>query len=102
MYKRQDVGLAPHQIERLPTTLSGGQCQRVGIARALVRRPKVVVLDEPVSALDWSIRAEILDILGELQTTTGALYLLISHERPLIEKESDQIFEIAEGAAIQR
>ena len=92
------VGLADTQIERRPATLSGGQCQRVGIARALVRRPAVVVLDEPVSALDWSIRDEILAILDDLQDDTGALYLLISHERPLIHRQSDRIYELTDGA----
>ncbi len=96
------VGLTPSQIDRFPTTLSGGQCQRVGIARALIRRPRVVVLDEPVSALDWSIRAEILDILNDLQDATGALYLLISHERPLIERQSDRIYEVADGTVHRR
>jgi peptide/nickel transport system ATP-binding protein len=92
-----DVGLSPEQIDRRPTQLSGGQCQRVGIARALIARPKVVVLDEPVSALDWSIRNEILDILDKLQTATGATYLLIAHERPLIEAQCDEIYEVDAG-----
>ncbi len=96
------VGLTPAQINRHPTTLSGGQCQRVGIARALIRRPRVVVLDEPVSALDWSIRAEILTMLDDLQDSIGALYLFISHERPLIERQSDQIYEVADGTVHQR
>ncbi|MEM7091691.1 MAG: ATP-binding cassette domain-containing protein [Actinomycetota bacterium] len=92
-----DVGLDDGQITRVPTALSGGQCQRVGIARALIRRPQVVVLDEPVSALDWSIRDEIMAILAEQQVETSALYLLISHERALIERESDRIFEVVDG-----
>ena len=91
------VGLTEAQTNRLPTKLSGGQCQRVGIARALIRRPKVVVLDEPVSALDWSIRAEILAILNDLQDTVGALYLLISHEMSLIERQSDRIYQVTAG-----
>ncbi|MEM9563435.1 MAG: ABC transporter ATP-binding protein [Actinomycetota bacterium] len=97
-----DVGLTTAQIERLPTALSGGQCQRVGIARAVVRRPSVIVLDEPVSALDWSIRAEILAILAELQQATGALYLLISHELAVIEQASDHIYEVADGLVRRR
>ncbi len=92
-----DVGLTTAQIDRRPTALSGGQCQRVGIARALIRRPRVVVLDEPVSALDWSIRDEIMSLLNDLQEVAGALYVLISHERALIERESDQIFEVSNG-----
>ncbi len=96
------VGLTSAQIHRLPTALSGGQCQRVGIARALIRRPLVVVLDEPVSALDWSIRADVLAILDDLQESTGATYLLISHERPLIERQSDQIYEVGDGTVRRR
>jgi peptide/nickel transport system ATP-binding protein len=96
-----DVGLTHSQLDRRPTELSGGQCQRVGIARALIRRPSVVVLDEPVSALDWSIRAEILSILGELQEETGAAYLLIAHDRPLIDQQCDAIYEIADSALCQ-
>lgn len=96
-----DVGLTAAQASRLPTALSGGQCQRVGIARALIRRPLVVVLDEPVSALDWSIRAEILSILDDLQDATGALYLLISHELRLVERQSDQIYQMADGVVRQ-
>ncbi len=97
----RDVGLTTAQAERLPTALSGGQCQRVGIARALIRRPQVVVLDEPVSALDWTIRSDILAILDELQKTTEAMYLLISHERPLIERQSDRIYQVTDGRVRQ-
>jgi ABC-type glutathione transport system ATPase component len=96
-----EVGLSAQQIERPPTMLSGGQCQRVGIARAVIRKPKVLILDEPVSALDWSIRAEILTLLADLQETTGATYLLISHERPLVEQASDRIYSVADGAVRQ-
>jgi peptide/nickel transport system ATP-binding protein len=92
-----DVGLTPAQIDRRPTQLSGGQCQRVGIARALIRSPNVVVLDEPVSALDWSIRAEILSVLADLQDKTGATYLLIAHDRLLIEQQCDEIYEVADN-----
>ncbi|MEM9520040.1 MAG: ABC transporter ATP-binding protein [Actinomycetota bacterium] len=91
------VGVSAAQGRRRPGELSGGQCQRVGLARALIRRPKVVVLDEPVSALDWSIRREILDLLGELQDELDATYLLISHERPLVDALCDDIYEIADG-----
>lgn len=93
----RSVGLDDQQISRTPATLSGGQCQRVGIARALIRRPPVVVLDEPVSALDWSIRDEIMAILAQQQLETNALYLLISHDRELIEQSSDRILEVANG-----
>jgi peptide/nickel transport system ATP-binding protein len=92
-----DVGLTAAQIDRQPTTLSGGQCQRVGVARALIRRPKVVVLDEPTSALDWEIREGLLSLLDELQQEIGATYILISHELPLIERMSDVVHRIRDG-----
>ena len=97
-----EVGLSPAQCDRLPTALSGGQCQRVGIARAVIRRPLVMVLDEPVSALDWSIRAEILALLDDLQATTKAAYVLISHEQSLIDRHSDQVYAVADGTVHPR
>jgi len=95
-----DVGLSAAQIDRHPTTLSGGQCQRVGIARALIRRPKVVVLDEPTSALDWEIREGLLSLLDDLQEEIGATYILISHELPLIERMSDVVHRIRDGRLV--
>ena len=93
-----NVGLSTAEAERHPAALSGGQCQRVGLARALIRRPRVVILDEPVSALDWSIRNEILTLLDELQRELRATYLLISHEQPLVNAHCDEIYEIANGS----
>ncbi|MEL6891754.1 MAG: ABC transporter ATP-binding protein [Actinomycetota bacterium] len=95
-----DVGLTSAQIDRYPTTLSGGQCQRVGVARALIRRPRVVVLDEPTSALDWEIRAGLLSLLDELQHEIGATYILISHELALVERMSDVVHRIRDGRLV--
>ncbi len=92
-----EVGLTPAQVERPPTALSGGQCQRAGIARAVIRRPLVLVLDEPVSALDWAIRDDIVALLRDLQATTRALHLLISHQRPLVDRESDHVYQVTDG-----
>ena len=96
-----DVGLTAAQIDRDPTTLSGGQCQRVGVARALIRRPKVVVLDEPTSALDWEIREGLLSLLDELQQEIGAAYIFISHELPLIERLSDVVHRLRDGRLVE-
>ncbi|WP_426402980.1 ATP-binding cassette domain-containing protein [Streptomyces sp. R-07] len=91
------VGLDPALGGRLPGELSGGQCQRVGIARALATRPELVVLDEPTSALDPSVRAGVLNLLMDLQDALGIGMLFISHDTATVRHVCHRVLTLREG-----
>ncbi|TIS57717.1 MAG: ABC transporter ATP-binding protein [Mesorhizobium sp.] len=97
-----EVGLSPRDMDKYPHEFSGGQRQRLSIARAIITRPKLVVADEPVSALDVSIRAQILDLFAELNQKLGIAYLFITHDLTVARAITDEVMVMHDGRIVER
>jgi peptide/nickel transport system ATP-binding protein len=98
----REVGLAPADMDKYPHEFSGGQRQRISIARAIITRPRLVVADEPVSALDVSIRAQILDLFADLNARLGIAYLFITHDLTVARAITDDVMVMDAGRIVER
>ena len=96
-----EVGLDPAMMHRYPHEFSGGQRQRIAIARAMVLRPKLVILDEPTSALDMTVQLQIVDLLRDLQRRYGLAYIFITHDLKVVRAMSHRVMVMKRGDIIE-
>ena len=96
------VGLSDDSLYKYPHEFSGGQRQRIGIARSVATKPKLIIADEPVSALDLSVQAQVLNYMKEIQKQFGMSYLFISHDLGVIKHMCDEIFIMYKGRFVEK
>ena len=96
------VGLRTNDLGKYPHEFSGGQRQRIAIARALITRPRLIVADEPVSALDVSVQAQVLNLMQDLQQQFGITYMLISHDLAVVNHLCDEVVVLYQGRIVER